>query len=232
MGFQPIGGGGGAVDLNAPRIPQTLGEINSTGLVARWLLDGTLTDQVSSLALTRSGTWNTTSYNVRWDSELNQYVPVFTGTNYYTFSPTGFPSGAAARTFCGWVKYRTATVAYAIPFMYGGSAAQSGFLWQLDGSSIVNFNSGSGFISSGINPHSDGVWHHLAATYNGSTVAVHIDGILQASGTQTLNTTLTYGAIGDWALGGYAHTGYVADIRCYSTALTAAQVLAIASFEA
>lgn len=213
-----------------PKIPPTLNGVNTTSLVARWLLDGTLTDQVSGLTLTRAGTWNTTSYNRIWDFDIQQYVHAFTGANYYTFTPTGFPSGAAAGTIMCWAKFRATDGG--VTFGYGSEVS-------LSARSLLHVSSSGSFspygtaTSSGISQLSDGLWHHMAGVYNGSTLLLFIDGVLQGTRSDTLTTTLSSGWIGYWSAvsPGYM-VGYITDCRCYSVALSSGQILAITKFQA
>ena len=211
-------------------LPPTLAGCDVQGLVARWLLDGSLTDQVSGRALTRVGTWNTTGYNMVWDIELNQFVPVFTGSNYYTFNPAAhsghaaFPSGKSAGTVTCWAKWRATD--NATPIAYGAGATDQARGIYVYSSAIQAWYVNGG-VSSGINPLSDGTWHHCVFSYNGSTVSNIVDGILQATVSRTLNTALTLGEIGRFFTGN-AMVGYVADCRVYSEALSAARIEAIA----
>lgn len=216
---------GETANLNSPRIPQTLAGINTTGLIARWLLDGSLTDQVSGRPLTRAGTWNTVSNDLRWDSELNQYVTIFTGANYLTFDPTGFPSGAAAGTLCCWAKVRATDNGTIVS--YGSNTANGSERDLSVFNSNITFNAYNLAVNAGINPLSDGTWHHFAGVYNGATMQVYVDGLLQGSTSATLATTLSGGYIGRWITSNYFFVGGGADVRSYSTALSAAQVLAI-----
>ena len=51
-------------------------------------------------------------------------------------------------------------------------------------SGIVNFNLGNGWwneLSSPSYAVTTGVWHHIAATYDGTTMKIYVDGVLVAS---------------------------------------------------
>lgn len=209
-------------DTNAPRLPQTLAQMDTTGLVASWLLDGSLTDLVSGRALTRVGTWNATSNNMIWDIELNQYVPVFTGANYYTFPLTEFPANTAAQTLMSWAKARATDQGLVCAYNshvggmhYGGLSA-----------------TGDTSTQTGLNLLSDGTWHHLASVFNGATRNFYVDGVLHYSAAESPTYTYATGAIGAYVVGNLKLVGYVAGVRCYSSAKTAAEILAIAKREA
>ncbi|MDO7850258.1 M36 family metallopeptidase [Hymenobacter convexus] len=75
----------------------------------------------------------------------------------------------------------------------------------------------------------DGRWHHLAATRQGATLQLYVDGVLDASGTGagtgTRNSpTLRLGAIQSGA-GGY-FSGRLDELRVYSAVLTQANIRA------
>jgi len=73
----------------------------------------------------------------------------------------------------------------------------------------------------------DGKWHHIAATYDGATFAIYVDGKLEASEVSTGNMAVsTYNVcIGDnsGATGRYWN-GLIDDVRIYKQALTAAEI--------
>ena len=77
-------------------------------------------------------------------------------------------------------------------------------------------------------PPSTAAWHHLAATYNGTSISLYIDGQLaaqhSASGPLTITTDPL--AIGGKPSGGplFAFYGVIDDVRIYSSALSASQI--------
>jgi hypothetical protein len=72
---------------------------------------------------------------------------------------------------------------------------------------------------------SDGRWHHVVGTYNGSTAAIYVDGILERSLARSGSFTPGTIAVGSAGGGGEHFSGNVAIARIYATALTAEQVL-------
>ena len=98
-----------------------------------------------------------------------------------------------------------------------------------------NFTAPSGsqgiFLNS-VTSLSLGVWYHVAATVQGATVKLYINGVLDSSGTTPVAATtttdpLTFGHTGNW---GYTpYPGALDDIRIYSRALSAAEVASLAS---
>ena len=95
------------------------------------------------------------------------------------------------------------------------------------------------------NVYNDGAWHYVVATYNGTNMALYVDG--QLTGTATSSSAQGYS--GYWRVGGdnlngwnldpwgsnsqgttqphsYYFNGTIADVAVYPTALSAAQVAA------
>ena len=93
------------------------------------------------------------------------------------------------------------------------------------------------------NTYNDGQWHYVVATYDGTNMALYVDGEL--TGTATSSSAQPY--TGYWRIGGdnlngwnldpwgsnsqgttqpagYYFNGTIADVAVYPTALTAAQV--------
>jgi hypothetical protein len=84
----------------------------------------------------------------------------------------------------------------------------------------------AGYLDSGRTP-AIGEWQHVAATYDGTTARIFIDGVEAAS---KVADTLGLGSM--WRIGAYGngHNGYFAgvidDVRIYSRPLTAAEIRA------
>lgn len=111
----------------------------------------------------------------------------FDGVNdYVSFGTSGFPIGTAPRTLELWLK-TAGTTDYREMFSYGvGNTGQS-FTVGTHGSEV--------FVSSWANPQytveaglNNGVWHHLAVSYDGTTSTIYFDGSLLDSRTLVMNT--------------------------------------------
>ena len=90
----------------------------------------------------------------------------------------------------------------------------------------LTLNSGSfNYVDSGQEP-TVGQWQHIAATYDGATARVYVNGTLAASQAFAANV----GDSGNWRIGAYGPTasgffdGLIDEVRIYDRALTAAQV--------
>lgn len=70
-------------------------------------------------------------------------------------------------------------------------------------------------------------WHHLAATYDGTTLAFYVDGV-QTGSTLGVTGSLSLDTPGSWLLGGSPGAGQlqgrIDDVRFFNVALTAAEV--------
>jgi hypothetical protein len=69
-------------------------------------------------------------------------------------------------------------------------------------------------------------WDHVVCTYNGTTQAIYVNGILQNSKslTGTINTSATTIELGTYGTGDYSLNGWLANHRIYDRALTAAEI--------
>ena len=103
------------------------------------------------------------------------------------------PAGNAPRTIEGWVRGTTGAPVLA---SYGTNVGGQWFSVYLQSGGnpyfdVVNvWTGGGGVVSFGL-PHgwSDGVWHSYAVTYDGSTLAVYMDGA--GMGSQTIGPLST-----------------------------------------
>jgi hypothetical protein len=82
--------------------------------------------------------------------------------------------------------------------------------------------------------YSNNAWHHIVATYDGTTVRIYLDGALAASGAKSLNTQLggygkyTVGADPWWSTTLHHYTsGLIDEPKVYNFTLTAGQVTAL-----
>jgi hypothetical protein len=111
-------------------------------------------------------------------------------------------------------------------------AGDLGYMLRCGDNGRVNFNLGNGSwneLSSPQNSLSLNTWHHVAATYDGSTMSIYVDGNLVASQNSSItfsspNNNLT---IGNWANGtGRAFIGKIDEVRIWSVAKTENEIQA------
>jgi RHS repeat-associated protein len=148
---------------------------------------------------------------------------------------TGLPSGTSARSYEAWVK-TTATgdqvlLSYAhtngCGYLANGlvltSAGQVGF--------ITSWDCNSWFVTSlGFTPPysiTNGAWHQIVATWNGTTVVMYLDG--QQIGSQAFSTSLGSADTSGLMLGAIYGSNYMSgsldDVSIYSSVLSATQIL-------
>jgi len=91
----------------------------------------------------------------------------------------------------------------------------------IDGNQSVDITGG---------PYTIGDWTHLAATWDGTTARLFVNGAEVASGANTYaantDTVLSVGAYGANNPGDNPYTGYVDEVAWYSNALSSSQILA------
>ena len=148
---------------------------------------------------------------------------LFDGTNRYleTTHP-GLPQGNSSRTMEAWIK---TTSTYASIINYGTSENSQRFGISMVGNLyfVGNNNdlSGSTFIA-------DGQWHHVAVVFDGTTLYMYVDGVLDASSAKSLNTTGNVLRISKrvYPTDGEYYNGSIDEVRIWNTALSQAQLQA------
>ncbi|MFO0650589.1 MAG: LamG-like jellyroll fold domain-containing protein [Polyangiales bacterium] len=146
---------------------------------------------------------------------------------------TRLPVGRAARTLSLWMRTMTRYMPDAGAMANWGTTAMSqrfGLIVLPDTLYFV----GESDDTPGLRPVAEGRWHHVAVTYDGTTVVTYVDGVLEAMGAKTLNTVGTQLLIGRSILDHYPgrpvpeyFDGAIDEVRVYSRALDAASVNAL-----
>jgi RHS repeat-associated protein len=146
----------------------------------------------------------------------------------------GLPTGSSQRTLEAWVKTTATPPAGGIgdELVAYGTVATSEEEWLTlpSSTSIQAWWGGSGNSFTAPYSLTDGTWHQIAVTFNGSTsVEGYVDG-LQVGSSQSPSTTpnTTLGGfglpMGGWHDGSYALDGSIADTAVYPTALSAKHI--------
>jgi hypothetical protein len=96
---------------------------------------------------------------------------------------------------------------------------------------ILQTSTGTTTLQSG-NAVSTNVWQHLAATWDGATMRLYVDGVQVTSqakgGTLTADTTpISFGALGNGTTAASYLTGTIEDLRIYSRAMSANEIMTI-----
>jgi RHS repeat-associated protein len=161
------------------------------------------------------------------------------GTGYIKlWGATGIPTGTSARSFEAWVS--TTSTSDQVIVSYGGSNNaycnyQESGLGTANGNQVtflVNYDCNGGYSPlrfTASKTISDGHWHHLAATWDGTTVTAYLDG--QSLGTQSYSSSLgpltSDGVqIGRETDARRNFNGTIDELAVYPSTLSASQVLA------
>jgi hypothetical protein len=154
----------------------------------------------------------------------------FDGVNdYVNCGVTGIPTGNTARTMMIWVYQGTALGADRGIFgcgETGGSETRETFeFYNYNGGITVHYAGGN---SGAVTTLGQNVWRHIAATHDGSTVSVYIDGVLDHTDTgETLDTKADFCRIGANNYGaspGEFFQGSLKNAAIWNRALTATEV--------
>ncbi|MCB9224967.1 MAG: T9SS type A sorting domain-containing protein [Crocinitomicaceae bacterium] len=121
----------------------------------------------------------------------------FDGIDDYVHTSYAGVSGAQSRTIEAWINTSTSTADahYITDYGYfGTSSLDNGKRFTLLLTNTHQFRVEiRGWGLNATTALNDGVWHHVAATFDGTTVRLYVDGVEEAFGdpTITVNTTLT-----------------------------------------
>lgn len=211
-----------------------------SGLVAHWQFEegaGTTTADTSgnnyTATLTNSPAWSTT---VPITNFTNTRAISFDGMNDYISAPD---IDVTHMTLSAWVKANAGTSGFVMTKGFNGSVLPyslnvggNASPYQLDG---VGFFPGYAWISSGIIATSirgDGLYHHIAGTYDGVSLKYYVDGVLKNTSAQGYwnmpqnNNTIDIGA---YRTDGAYFSGLIDDVRIYDRALTLAEIGVLAA---
>jgi cysteine-rich repeat protein len=134
-------------------------------------------------------------------------------------------------TVMAWINISSAVANAAI--MKKTGSPEQGYAFEMDGAGTTPcfyvFAGGSFDGVCGVSSISTAAFHHVAGTYNGSHVAVYIDGAFSASTTES--GTITYGngplRIGNDQINGRFFNGVIDEAQLYNVSLTASQIQSI-----
>ncbi|GAB2705818.1 hypothetical protein GCM10011495_23310 [Hymenobacter frigidus] len=140
-----------------------------------------------------------------------------TGTN------AQLPQGNTARTLEAWVNPSNTNVGL---ITYGTNALNQRAGISLLGNRLYYAGSSNDLIGS--TAIALNTWHHVAASYDGTTLKLYVDGVLDATQNMTaFNTTGTGFLLGNTGNGVSEYlNGRLDEVRLYNVGLTAAQVQA------
>jgi len=153
----------------------------------------------------------------------------FDGTgDYIEFDDSGLPEGNAPRTMSVWVKPE-------------GGGTRSALEWGSDASTqrcavLVQPNNGIKFCGKWADVQSNGSvangeWHYISETYDGTTMRIYIDGVLDKEQAVAINTVPNVGRIGiNIKTTGEFFNGDIDEVRIYDRALTQEEIAWLAGW--
>jgi len=101
---------------------------------------------------------------------------------------------------------------------------QGWMIWSTAGG-LVGYINGQGRVSAPVNILDD-TWHHVAMTWDGSTVRLYVDGQLEGSNSyaEPPNSAGQPLRVGEYRYGGRNFTGNIDEVKLYGYARTATQI--------
>jgi hypothetical protein len=158
----------------------------------------------------------------------------FDGIDDIVLAPaTGFPTGVASRTVAFWSRIGP-LVDHATGFAYGTEATGKGFYvfpsHYRTGGKLAFSGHGGEYDVLAPTDLRDGLYHHIAVTYNGAIITIYADGVSVASGSLNLDTGISGGAsIGGRGYMGEFLTGEVDEVALWNRVLSASEIQAMFS---
>jgi uncharacterized repeat protein (TIGR02543 family) len=147
----------------------------------------------------------------------------FDGTNdYVSGSDVGFPTGNSPRTIEAWVRVTGNSWK---PILEYGTYTDNQFSALVVRPEGTVMWWGHGHDVSGTTPVNDGQWHHIAGSYDGTTVSIYVDGSWDGEGIEDFDT-LSNGIfhIGYAAGENYYNHGQVDEVRVWDVARTEGEI--------
>ncbi|MCG8528668.1 MAG: hypothetical protein MI748_19980, partial [Opitutales bacterium] len=153
--------------------------------------------------------------------------------DYISFGNTDVPIGASPRTVSAWFNLTSfpSGVGFGSTLFGYGSDGSPGFkdfklAVSAAGHPALRYFGGD-LVGSGSNVQ-NGVWNHMAASYEGTTVKLFLNGAEFATEVTTLDTYNTYVTAGRIHDASYGHfNGFLDELRIYSRALTSVEISAL-----
>ena len=162
-----------------------------------------------------------------WSSALDF---VSSSTQYIDLTNTGFPTGAASRTVSAWIKADSSGQNNEQGIIkYGTTSTRQLFMMSLAATTgqlrVSTYGDDLTYTTADLR---DDTWHHVALTYDGTSIKGYVDGSYVGVETNTLvNTSNNSPAIGNWNGAGFTFNGAISNVILYTETLTDANILAL-----
>ncbi|HOK65174.1 MAG TPA: glycoside hydrolase family 88 protein [Anaerohalosphaeraceae bacterium] len=191
----------------------------TANLLAYWPMEGTFQD------MTENGFNAVAGGTPVFDAGKSGQAVYLNGTSYLACQNSGSISLQQGGSITAWVKSGGLSFPWASVVSKGISS------WRLirnNVSSAMSFHfniaGGGEYQANGTTPILDNQWHHLAAVYDGSRIALYVDGVLDASCPTPNPVNVTSDLV--W-IGGRVDrpfdrnwTGWIDEVRIYTIPLT------------
>lgn len=206
-----------------------------SGMIGYWKFDETS----GTVAADSSGNSNTMNYTggptqsatVPTLTYANPRSLSFNGTSSYVSIATlnGLTPGNTAHTTAAWIKVNALPATRAWILLLGNEGAGSEH-WLIDSAGVTQFGVWGG---TQVAPVLGTAWHHVALTFDGTTLKGYLDGNPMGAGAAaTYNLMGVPLSIAQNHNGENYFNGLVDDVRVYGRALTATEVSGLAAGKA
>ncbi|MGB3591833.1 MAG: LamG-like jellyroll fold domain-containing protein [Nonlabens sp.] len=146
---------------------------------------------------------------------------VFNNGQNVTAANSSLPTGNQARTVEAWV-YPTSNGGQSFIELGNGTSTNQRFGLLMIGGNLY-FVGQSNDLNTGTSVPLN-QWSHIAATHNGTTLRVYLNGVEVGSANKTFNTGAGTVVLGGRLSGGESYTGKLAEVRYWDRALTATEI--------
>lgn len=176
-------------------------------------------DNEGSVSVSPSG--GSSLYEPR--SKYGGFALRFTGSENVTLDGYTGINGANTRSVACWIKTDWGSTSGLVHWGASGTKSRSSFKYQNSG--VIRYEFQGGGIN-GITLVNDNEWHHVAYTYDGTTIRLYVDGVEDA----TLDAVINTGVSGETDVnigsqgGGSFFQGLIDDVRIYNEVLTPDQI--------
>ena len=149
----------------------------------------------------------------------------FNGANYTESINSALPMGNSSRTIEAWIK--TTMSGNGAIVNWGNTTTTHRFGILVISGKLYFVGENADLI--GTITINDGLWHHVAVTYDGTTISSYVDGVADATAAISLNTVNTTLRIGQRSVGDNGNelfVGTIDEVRIWNIAKTQSQLQA------
>jgi PKD repeat protein len=160
--------------------------------------------------------------------KVNDFAFSFDGSSSITIPGYTGINGNGSRTVATWIKSSASKNSCVVH--WGASALYSRATFRMTPANIRMEWSGGGIT--GATTINDGLWHHVAYTFDGSTVTLYVDG--QVDGVNSNASAINTGVAGETEveigsqLGNNIYSGAMDNVLIYNRALSPEEIAALA----